>query len=129
MSIFYGFPHILPLYSLYIYSNFFKMRIYFIYVTFGSLKEARNLGRKLVKNKLAACTNIIPTIYSTFIWKNETKVEKECSMIIKTSKSKVKPAIKFILKTHSYSCPAISAFPIEHSHSEFKKWIKEQTES
>ena len=47
----------------------------------------------------------------------------------KTSKSKVKPAIKFILKTHSYSCPAISAFPIEHSHSEFKKWIKEQTES
>ena len=60
---------------------------------------------------------------------NKTKVEKECSMIIKTSKSKVKPAIKFILKTHSYSCPAISAFPIEHSHSEFKKWIKEQTES
>ena len=69
------------------------MRIYFIYVTFGSLKEARNIGSKLVKNKLAACTNIIPTIYSTFIWKNKTKVEKECSMIIKTSKSKVKPAI------------------------------------
>ena len=65
------------------------MRIYFIYVTFGSLKEARNLGRKLVKNKLAACTNIIPTIYSTFIWKNETKVEKECSMIIKHQNQKL----------------------------------------
>ena len=37
------------------------MKIYFIYVTFGSLKEAKRLGGKLVKNKLAACTNIIPT--------------------------------------------------------------------
>ena len=35
------------------------MRIYFIYVTFGSLKEARRIGGQLVKNKLAACTNII----------------------------------------------------------------------
>ena len=40
------------------------MKIYFIYVTFGSLKEAKRLGAQLVKNKLAACTNIIPTIYS-----------------------------------------------------------------
>jgi hypothetical protein len=42
-----------------------KKKIYFIYVTFGSLNEAKRLGGKLVKNKLAACTNIIPTIYST----------------------------------------------------------------
>ena len=47
------------------------MKIYFIYVTFGSLKEAQRLGGKLVKNKLAACTNIIPTIYSTYVWKKK----------------------------------------------------------
>ena len=37
-------------------------KIYFVYVTFGSLKEAKKLGSLLVKKKLAACTNIIPTI-------------------------------------------------------------------
>ena len=105
------------------------MRIYFIYVTFGSLKEAKRLGSQLVKNKLAACTNIIPTIYSTYVWKNKTRMDRECSMIIKTSKSKVKPAIKFIIKKHSYTCPAISAFPISLAHSEFKKWIEEQTKN
>ena len=47
------------------------MRIYFIYVTFGSLKEARRIGGQLVKNKLAACTNIIPVIYSTYVWKKK----------------------------------------------------------
>ena len=72
------------------------MKIYFIYVTFGSLNDAKRLGGELVKNKLAACTNIIPTIYSTYVWKNKTMTDKECSMIVKTSKSKVK-ILKFPL--------------------------------
>ena len=103
------------------------MKIYFIYVTFGSLKEAKILGSQLVKNKLAACTNIIPTIYSTYVWKNKTMTDKECSMIVKTSKSRVNAAIKFIVKKHSYECPAVSAFPIESTHTDFQRWINEQT--
>ena len=105
------------------------MEIYFIYVTFGSLKEAKRLGGQLVKNKLAACTNIIPVIYSTYVWKNKIMEDKECSMIVKTYRTKVKAAIKFIIKKHTYDCPAVSAFPIKLSHKEFEKWIKEQTES
>ena len=103
------------------------MKIYFIYVTFSALKEAKRLGGQLVKNKLAACTNIIPTIYSTYVWKNKTMMDKECSMIVKTSRSKLKKAMKFIIKEHSYECPAVSAFPIESVHKDFQRWINEQT--
>ena len=56
-------------------------------------------------------------------------MDKECSMIVKTSKSKVKKAIKFITKNHTYECPAISAFPINFTHTDFQKWIIEQTKS
>ena len=103
------------------------MKIYFIYLTFKSLREAKKISSKLVKLKLAACTNIIPTIYSTYVWKKKTYIEKECSMIIKTSKSKVEKTITFIKKKHSYECPAISAFPIQKSHKDFEKWIIDQT--
>ena len=45
------------------------MKIFFIYVTFNSIREAKKLSKLLVKKKMAACTNIIPSIYSTYIWK------------------------------------------------------------
>jgi len=53
-------------------------------------------------------------------------IDKECSMIVKASKPKVQAAIKFIVKNHSYECPAVSAFPIESAHVDFQKWINEQ---
>ena len=103
------------------------MKIYFIYVTFGSVKEAKKMGGLLVNKKLAACTNIIPSIYSIYIWNKKIQNDKECSMIVKTSKSKVKKAIQFIVKHHSYDCPAVSAFPIKFTHKDFQKWIITQT--
>jgi len=103
------------------------MEIYFIYSIFNNLKEAKIIGGKLVKNRLAACTNIIPSIYSTYVWKKKIMVDKECLMFVKTTKSKVKEAIKFIVKNHSYDCPAVTAFPIKFAHKDFKNWIIEET--
>lgn len=105
------------------------MKIYFIYVTFGNLKEAKKVGGLLVNKKLAACTNILPSIYSTYVWNDKIQNDKESSMIVKTSKSKVRKAIQFIIKHHTYDCPAISAFPIDFSHKNFQRWVIKQTKS
>ena len=48
-------------------------------------------------------------------------------MIVKTTKSKAKEVIKFIIKKHSYDCPAITAFPITYTHKDFEKWVIQQT--
>ena len=56
-------------------------------------------------------------------------MDKECLMIVKTSQSKVKKAMQLITNEHSYECPAVSAFPIQSAHIEFKKWLEEQTKS
>ena len=56
-------------------------------------------------------------------------VDKECSMIVKTTQSKAKQVIKFIVKRHSYDCPAVTAFPIKFAHKDFKNWIIEETKS
>ena len=103
------------------------MKIYFIYVTCKNIAEAKKISGELVKNNLAACTNILPKIYSTFVWNNKIQFDTECSMIVKTSKLKVRKTIKFIEKIHSYDCPSISAFPIEIVSKDFNKWVVDQT--
>ena len=77
------------------------------------------VGTHLV-NPAVSLTKLVPVI-------SKTMVDKECSMIVKTSKSKVKAAIKFIVKKHSYECPAVSSFPIKFAHKDFQRWINNQT--
>jgi periplasmic divalent cation tolerance protein len=103
------------------------MKIHFIYVTFNKLKNANALGAKLVKLRLAACTNVIPNIHSTYAWKGKIVVDKECAMIVKTTSAKVKQAIQFIKSNHPYEQPAISAFAASHVIKDFAKWVIGQT--
>ena len=57
-----------------------------LYITCESKIEAINLGKLLVKNKLAACTNIVSNIKSIFNWKNKVTQSQEAILIGKTQK-------------------------------------------
>ena len=61
-----------------------------LYITCESKIEAINLGKLLVKNKLAACTNIVSNIKSIFNWKNKVTQSQEAILIGKTQKKKRK---------------------------------------
>tara|TARA_B100000886_G_scaffold106811_2_gene71295 strand:- start:2118 stop:2432 length:315 start_codon:yes stop_codon:yes gene_type:complete len=95
-----------------------------LYVICGSKSESIKLAKMLVKNKLAACTNIIDNIYSIFNWNNKVKSSKEYILIGKTQKKKIKLIIKTIKKEHSYSCPCILFLNIDDGYKNFLKWIK-----
>ena len=105
------------------------MNIFFVYATFKDISEAKKIGNLVVKSKLAACVNILPEILSIYAWKNKLHKDKEISAIFKTTKTKVSTLMKVIANNHSYDCPSISAFPIEKIHSNFKKWIINQTKN
>lgn len=57
-----------------------------VYSTTGNIDEARKIARILVKEKLAACVNIIPTIESIYSWKGKIEEVSECVIIAKTTK-------------------------------------------
>ncbi len=98
-----------------------------LYVTCGSKSEAVKLGKLLVSNKLAACTNIVENIQSIFNWKNKTKSSKEFILIGKTQKKNIKLITKIIEKKHSYECPCILFFNIDDGNKKFFKWIKKNS--
>ncbi len=83
-----------------------------IYITTGSVNEAKKIGRALVEEKLAACSNIIFPIRSIYSWQGKICDDKEALMVLKTRKKLFNQIVKRVEKLHSYDVPEIIAMPI-----------------
>ncbi|MDD5474006.1 MAG: divalent-cation tolerance protein CutA [Candidatus Methanoperedens sp.] len=98
-----------------------------VYITAGDMEEARNLGRKLVEERLAACVNIFP-ITSIFRWKDNIDETQEVGIIAKTKTEKVKEIEKRVKELHSYEVPCVVSFGIAEGSADYLKWIDESVE-
>ena len=94
----------------------------FVYSTFPTKKEAKRIGERLVRKKLAACVNIFP-IDSVYLWKQKLVKDKEFAAIIKTKKENFKKIEKFILKNHSYDTPCILEIPVGRVTKKYLNWL------
>ncbi|PIR71506.1 MAG: divalent-cation tolerance protein CutA [Candidatus Nealsonbacteria bacterium CG_4_10_14_0_2_um_filter_37_10] len=94
----------------------------FVYSTFPNKKEAKEIGKGLVKNKLAACVNIFP-IESIYHWQKKIVKDKEFAVIIKTRKENFKKIEKFIQDHHSYTTPCILEIPIGRVSKKYLNWL------
>lgn len=96
-----------------------------IFVTTPNKKEANHIAEELIKNKLAACINIIGNIESTFWWQAKIEREKEVLLIVKSKKSKLTKIIKLVKSLHSYKVPEVIALPIVGGEKKYLRWIDE----
>ena len=98
-----------------------------LYATFGSLEEARTIGRALVKARLAACVNIFPEIQAIFEWQDKLEEAKEAAMFIKTRSSLEAQVIERVKELHSYDVPALVVLEFSGGNADYFAWITEQT--
>jgi periplasmic divalent cation tolerance protein len=98
-----------------------------IYITTSSATEAKKIGRVLVEEKLAACSNIISPIRSIYSWQGKICDDKEALMILKTKKKLFKQIVARVEKLHSYDVPEIIAMPIIEGSDKYLSWLNEET--
>lgn len=99
----------------------------FVYITTGSEDEAREIGAVLVKDRLAACVNILPPVRSITNWQDKIAEGQETVMLVKT-RAELFPAVeKKVLELHSYEVPCIVALPISQGYQPFMDWLIEET--
>ncbi|MDX1711730.1 MAG: divalent-cation tolerance protein CutA [Rhodovibrionaceae bacterium] len=98
-----------------------------VYITAGNEDEARNLGRKLVDARLAACANVIPAMVPIFRWEGEIQEDSEAVLIAKTRADLVERIVEAMREWHSYDCPCVVALPIAGGNPDFLSWIGEET--
>lgn len=96
-----------------------------IFVTVSNKKEAKNIAQQLIKNKLAACVNIVEKIESLFWWQGKVDQAKETLLIVKSKKEKLAKIIKVVKSLHSYEAPEIIALPVIGGYKPYLNWINE----
>ncbi len=98
-----------------------------IFVTAANKKEAEKIASSLVKEKLAACVNIIENVNSLFWWEGKVDSAKEALLVIKSRGPLMNKLIKKVKSLHSYKVPEIIALPIVSGDKKYLKWINEST--
>lgn len=93
-----------------------------VYITAGSMDEAKSIGRILVEERLAACVNIFP-IYSIYRWKEKIEDANEFVIIAKSTTGRLKDLEKRVKQLHSYEVPCVISFKIDSGSEDYLKWI------
>ena len=94
-----------------------------VLVTTKDKKEAQIIAAGLIKQKLAACVNIMDKIDSIFFWDAKIDKAREFLLIIKSKKEKLPGIIKSVKLLHSYKVPEIIAIPIIAGEKLYLRWI------
>lgn len=92
-----------------------------VYITAGSMEEAKEIARTLVEDKLAACVNMFP-ITSVYRW-NGIQEGEEVAMIVKTTYEQIENIEKAVKEIHSYTVPCILSFSIDGGSLDYLDWI------
>ena len=98
-----------------------------LYMTAGSVEEAKNIGKILVGQNLAACVNLLENMTSIYKWEEKLEESQEVIMIAKTRKTLMPKLIETVNSLHSYDCPCILELPIQGGNPDFLSWIESQT--
>ena len=103
------------------------MTCVWIYMTAGSADEARAIAQTLVKERLAACVNLIDGMRSIYRWNGELQEDAETVLIAKTRDDLVEALTDRVRALHSYDCPCVVALPMVGGNAAFLDWIGSET--
>ena len=94
-----------------------------VLITAGSEEEAHRIAELLVKEKKAACVNIVPRVDSLFWWEGKLDSASESLLLVKTKASLFPEIVELVKRTHSYEVPEIITLPITAGSEDYLNWL------
>lgn len=101
------------------------MSVISVYAIFADRAEAERIGRVMVEQRLAACTNILGEVHSIYRWKGKIEEANEVAAIFKTSNESADLLITRIAALHSYDVPCIATWPIDKILGSYADWVEQ----
>jgi periplasmic divalent cation tolerance protein len=98
-----------------------------VLVTCPDMKDGKRIADFLLKERLAACVNILPNVTSYFWWSGKIHESQEVLLVVKTKKRVLRKLIKNVKEMHQYENPEVIALPIIGGSKDYTGWIEEET--
>jgi periplasmic divalent cation tolerance protein len=86
---------------------------------------ARQFGRRLVEERLAACAQIMGPISSTYWWEGQVQEAPEWYCHLKTTFAVTAELSRRIRELHPYEVPEIIVLAIKDGDASYLKWISD----
>ena len=99
-----------------------------VLTTLDSAEKARELARQLIRQRLAACVNIVDHVHSVYRWgatSEDDSVESadEVLLIIKTAADRVEALQQALYALHPYELPEFLVLSVEAAEREYLRWM------
>ncbi|HYL32805.1 MAG TPA: divalent-cation tolerance protein CutA [Stellaceae bacterium] len=89
--------------------------------------QAEEIGITLVKERLAACANVLDHVRSFYWWQGEMQQDTEALLILKTTAENVERLIARLKALHTYDVPCIEAIQIATGYAPYLDWVRAET--
>ena len=99
-----------------------------VLVTAPDLKTARHLARGALRQRLAACANLIPGLESHYWWRGKIESGREVLLLFKTRAARLRALEKFILAEHPFDTPEFVVLQLTAGTERYIAWLKKATE-
>ena len=100
-----------------------------VYMTAPDKGSALSWCETLVRERLAACANIMDGVSSMYWWQGKLETANETVCILKTVQSRFPALMARAKELHSYETPCVVALPLTDGLPDFMNWIREETRS
>ncbi len=98
-----------------------------VYITMPDKDAARTFCETLVRERFAACANILDGATSIYWWRDALETGTETVCLFKTTRERFPAFLDKAKALHPYEVPCIVAWPLERGNTDFFTWIETET--
>jgi len=93
------------------------------FCTFPDAETARNVVRQIVDQRLAACGNIVPQVYSIYRWQGKVESNDEALAIFKLHSACYPNFETKLRELHPYDVPELICIKIDSGSPDYLRWV------
>lgn len=97
------------------------------FVTCKDARQGRRMAEALVRERLAACVNLVPGVTSVYAWEGKLERSAECLLVVKSREALSRRLVARVRELHTYSVPEVVTFRIASGNPAYLRWVREST--